>query len=156
MVIFWLDRKPQIKIKPQPVSLPFSLISWYKTKHNSQQLLIILKSSQPFNLPNQHWGICNKESRNNLFWNIVKTYFIDIKNVPSCQVLIEDRARSDGWFSSDISWEPFCGILSDIDTISSDNIQDWGIKCEAWNCNQNRNDFLICSAVLIPTKYSTT
>ena len=92
-----------------------------------------------------------------MFWNnSIFFYFIDIKNVQWCQVLIEDWAHSDGWFSSDISWEPFCGILSDIDTISSDNIQDWGIKCEAWNCNQHRNDFLICSAALIPTKYTTT
>ena len=78
------------------------------------------------------------------------------KNVESCQVLIEDWAQSDGWFSSDISWEPQNGILSDIDTISSgysDNIQDWGIKCEAWTCNQHRNDFLICSVGLIPTEH---
>ena len=68
-------------------------------------------------------------------------------------MLIEDWAWSDGWFSSDISWERSWSILSDIDTISSDNIQDWGIKCEAWTCNQHRNDFLICSVGLIPTEH---
>ena len=60
---------------------------------------------------------------------------------------------SDRIFLGNILWY-FIQFWSN-DTIAGDNLQDWGIKCEASNYNEGRNGFLISppspSVPLIPT-----